>query len=183
MCIPNIVGTLVLLTVTPSQSTRGGLLVAFYIMQSYQAQTPLYYQLCSSKSLGATSSSTADSPRERRRAHKTCVCVRRCLHRQRRRQRYIKVRFDDAVQTSLNTRSQLFQAQWAPRYMPTLYIHLGLYAAMIVMLLSTRLLLVTRNRTRDARRDSGEVVETSHLHAFEDLTDKQNPDFRCECAA
>jgi hypothetical protein len=64
--------------------------------------------------------------------------------------------------------------------MPTLYIHLGLYAAMIVMLLSTRLLLVNRNKNRDARRDSGEVVETAHLHAFEDLTDKQNPDFRCE---
>jgi hypothetical protein len=54
MCIPNIVGTIVLLTVTPSQSTRGGLLVAFYIMQSYQAQTPLYYQLCSSKLRGCS---------------------------------------------------------------------------------------------------------------------------------
>ncbi|RSH95742.1 hypothetical protein EHS25_000834 [Saitozyma podzolica] len=148
MCIPNIVGTIVLLTVTPSQSTRGGLLVAFYIMQSYQAQTPLYYQLCSRNVAGHTKRVFA----------------------------YAAVFTANGVGNAIS--SQLFQAQWAPRYMPTLYIHLGLYAAMIVMLLSTRLLLVTRNRTRDARRDSGEVVETSHLHAFEDLTDKQNPDFR-----
>lgn len=91
MCIPNIVGTIVLLTVTPSQSNRGGLLVAFYIMQSYQAQTPLYYQLCSSKSMSGLSSTIADNPRERRRAHETCICVRRRLHRQRCRQRHIKV--------------------------------------------------------------------------------------------
>jgi hypothetical protein len=47
MNIPNIVGTIVLLTVAPSTATRGGLLVAFYVMQCYQAQTPLMYNLIS----------------------------------------------------------------------------------------------------------------------------------------
>lgn len=35
--IPNIIGTIVLLTVSPSPSTRGGLVVAFYAMQVFQA--------------------------------------------------------------------------------------------------------------------------------------------------
>jgi hypothetical protein len=33
--IPNIVGTVVLLTVEPSPSTRGGLVVAYYMMQLF----------------------------------------------------------------------------------------------------------------------------------------------------
>ena len=62
---------------------------------------------------------------------------------------------------------QLFLADWAPRYINSLYIHIGIYCILIVNLLATRWLLVRRNRQRDAARDSGEVVETAHLHAFE----------------
>jgi hypothetical protein len=35
--IPNIAGMIVLLTVAPTTSTRGGLIVAFYAMQFFQA--------------------------------------------------------------------------------------------------------------------------------------------------
>jgi hypothetical protein len=75
--------------------------------------------------------------------------------------------------------SQLFQSQWAPRYIPSLYAHLGIYAAFVVLMLCIRALLVHRNKVRD-RAAAAAGVEVTHLHAFEDLTDGQNPDFRCE---
>ena len=40
------------------------------------------------------------------------------------------------------------------------------------------MLLVRRNKKKEAERISGQAI--NHLHAFEDLTDKENPDFRCE---
>jgi hypothetical protein len=75
--------------------------------------------------------------------------------------------------------SQLFQSQWAPRYIPSLYAHLGIYAAFVVLMLCILALLVHRNKVRD-RAAAAASVEVTHLHAFEDLTDGQNPDFRCE---
>lgn len=36
-CVPNIVGTIVLLTVAPSDKTKGGLVAAFYLMQIFGA--------------------------------------------------------------------------------------------------------------------------------------------------
>lgn len=35
--IPNIIGTIVLITVKPTPKTQGGLVVAFYAMQVFQA--------------------------------------------------------------------------------------------------------------------------------------------------
>lgn len=35
--IPNIIGTIVLIVVAPSDSTKGGLIVAFYAMKVFQA--------------------------------------------------------------------------------------------------------------------------------------------------
>jgi len=67
---------------------------------------------------------------------------------------------------------QLFYNEWAPRYIPSLYIHMGLYGAFILICLGTRLLLSRRN----AKKEAG--ISFGHSHAFEDLTDIQNPDFR-----
>ena len=72
----------------------------------------------------------------------------------------------------------MFQSQWAPRYLPSLYMHLGIYALFILLMLSIRYMLARRNRLRNqAAAEAGVTVD--HLHAFEDLTDKKNPDFRC----
>lgn len=69
--------------------------------------------------------------------------------------------------------AQLFQSSWAPRYLNSLYIHLGLYGAFILIALATRFLLIYRNKQKIA----GQQVNTNS-HAFEDLTDLENPDFR-----
>lgn len=73
---------------------------------------------------------------------------------------------------------QLFWNEWAPRYVNTLYIHLGLYATYILLALATRIMLVRRNAAKQAARDLRDATEVqANLHAFEDLTDIQNPDY------
>ena len=63
---------------------------------------------------------------------------------------------------------QLFVAKWAPRYINTLYVHLGLYAAFVTVSTSMRLLLAGRNRAKDAAQMNVHgVVVNNHEHAFE----------------
>jgi hypothetical protein len=52
-----LIGTVVLITVTPSNSTRGGLLFAFYLMQCIQAINPSCYSLLSRNIAGQTKKS------------------------------------------------------------------------------------------------------------------------------
>ena len=63
---------------------------------------------------------------------------------------------------------QLFIAAWRPRYLNTLYIHLGLYAAFAAVCIMMRMLLVSRNQKKIAvqTQADGTVVNT-HEHAFE----------------
>jgi hypothetical protein len=74
---------------------------------------------------------------------------------------------------------QLFWEPWAPRYINSLYIHLGLYSCFIGIILGTRVLLIRRNKRKIAAQTQadGTVINTNS-HAFDDLTDIQNPDFR-----
>ena len=53
----NAIGTVVLLTVAPSKGTRGGLLVAYYLMQCVQAMNPTMYSLLSRNIAGQTKKS------------------------------------------------------------------------------------------------------------------------------
>lgn len=74
---------------------------------------------------------------------------------------------------------QFFWADWAPRYINSLYIHMGLYVVFISACLGARVLLVRRNKAKIAAQQDTDVNATfSNLHAFEDLTDLKNPDFR-----
>lgn len=74
---------------------------------------------------------------------------------------------------------QLFWADWAPRYINSLYIHLGLYCCFIGIILATRVLLVGRNKAKIAAQTAadGSVINRNE-NAFSDLSDIQNPDFR-----
>lgn len=53
----NIIGTIVLLTVAPTDSTKGGLLVAFYFMQCFQSVSPTMYAMVSRNVAGQTKKS------------------------------------------------------------------------------------------------------------------------------
>ena len=51
---------------------------------------------------------------------------------------------------------------------------------MVIDIFITRTLLVYRNKRKEAAASSLGETQIQHLHAFEDLTDLANPDFRCE---
>jgi sugar phosphate permease len=118
--VPNIVGSIVLLTVAPADRTRGGLVVAFYCMQVFQAVNPAIFLMLSRNSAGQTKKSVTYAVT------------------------YIGWAGGNACAP------QLFQARWAPRYITSLYIHLALYACFILVVLATRWLLVRRNKAKIA---------------------------------
>jgi len=63
---------------------------------------------------------------------------------------------------------QLFVAKWAPRYIKTLYVHLGLYAAFIATCATMRFVLVRRNRAKVAAQTMADgTVVNNNEHAFE----------------
>ncbi|WWC85847.1 uncharacterized protein L201_000714 [Kwoniella dendrophila CBS 6074] len=148
-CIPNIVGTIGLITLKPSNSTRGASIVFFYLCQFFQSCNPSIFLMLSRNSAGQTKKSITYATT------------------------YI------AWAGGNSCASLLFRAQWASRYLPTLYIHLGIYGTFIIVCLTTRVLLVRRNKKKIAAQanEDGTVV-TRNERAFEDLTDLQNPDFR-----
>lgn len=117
--IVNIIGTIILLTITPSPTTRGGLLVAFYFMQSFQALSPSLYTMVSRNIAGQTKKSI------------------------------VYAAFFVGWAGGNAVASQLFRDEWKPRYFNSLYIHLGIYGAFILDLLAMRVMLVRRNRQRD----------------------------------
>jgi hypothetical protein len=74
---------------------------------------------------------------------------------------------------------QLFWADWAPRYINSLYIHLALYCCFIFIILGTRVLLLRRNKQKIAAQTAADgTITNTNSHAFDDLTDLTNPDFR-----
>ncbi|KAI0850447.1 hypothetical protein F5Y00DRAFT_268556 [Daldinia vernicosa] len=85
---------------------------------------------------------------------------------------------------------QIFQETDAPRYQKGFTVHFCLYVLFNLFLILLRVLLVRRNIVK--RRDDPTIVtgkhevsssndeKIEHAHAFDDLTDKENPDFRYE---
>ena len=167
LTIPNIVGTIVLITVTPSPTSRGGLVAAFYLMQCFQAQSPLIMSLVGSECiLCGTRRSDQRTGNFAGQSKKVAAYAFA----------FVAWAGGNAIG------SQIFQAKWAPRYLPTLYCHLGIYAAFIVLVFIIRVLLVFRNKKKVKERGDLSSAQIGHAHsrAFDDLTDMQNPEFSCE---
>ncbi|CAE7205635.1 hypothetical protein CFE70_008688 [Pyrenophora teres f. teres 0-1] len=61
-----------------------------------------------------------------------------------------------------------------PRYLKSLAIHLGCYSTLLFVIAFLRFNLTMRNKRKD--REFGTEIDTTH--GFEDLTDKENPNFR-----
>jgi hypothetical protein len=58
--------------------------------------------------------------------------------------------------------------------------HLGCYSLLVIALFGFRWYLVQQNKKRDELAAAGvsEARDTRLTHAFEDLTDRENPNFR-----
>jgi hypothetical protein len=68
---------------------------------------------------------------------------------------------------------QIFRTSDAPRYLHGFLAHIVIYAVYVALVVVTRLVLVARNRSKD-QQSSG----TFYDFAFNDLTDRENPNFR-----
>lgn len=75
---------------------------------------------------------------------------------------------------------QVFLSWDAPRYFIAFATHLGCYSLLVIIILGLRWYLVHQNKKRDALAAAGvqEANDSKMIHAFEDLTDKENPNFR-----
>lgn len=68
---------------------------------------------------------------------------------------------------------QIFRTSDAPRYLHGFLAHIVIYAVYVALVVVTRLVLVARNRSKD-QQSSGAFYDFS----FNDLTDRENPNFR-----
>ncbi|KAL1845344.1 hypothetical protein VTK73DRAFT_652 [Phialemonium thermophilum] len=160
--VPAIVGTAVIYTIEPTPSTRVGLLIAFYCTQFYLAEGNLIFSLISRNVAGQTKKSTT-----------------------------LAMTFVAWAAGNMAA-PQIFQSSDAPRYHKGFTAHFCLYVLFNIILGLLRVLLTRRNMAKrraaaNAVGPGGETGSTtaedtdqkiSHTHAFEDLTDKENPDFR-----
>ncbi|KFY59646.1 hypothetical protein V496_05600 [Pseudogymnoascus sp. VKM F-4515 (FW-2607)] len=159
--IPPIIGTAVIYSVTPTTETRVGLLIAFYCTQFYLAQGNLIFSLISRNIAGQTKKSTS-----------------------------LAMTFVAWAAGNM-TAPQIFQKGDAPRYRAGFTAHFCLYVLFNIFLVVLRLLLTRRNKAKQIATAAGLALEgttdlkqvdgkITHARAFDDLTDKENPDFRVE---
>ena len=75
---------------------------------------------------------------------------------------------------------QVFLGREAPKYYTAFATHLGCYGLLVLVIIGFRWYLVSQNKKRDALAAAGiaEARDDDMVHAFEDLTDRENPNFR-----
>ncbi|KAF9890628.1 hypothetical protein FE257_005759 [Aspergillus nanangensis] len=141
--IPAIIGTIVMLVVTPTSSNAGGMLIAFYCTQFFPAQGNMIISLITRNIAGQTKKGF------------TMTMV------------FIGWSVGNLIAP------QIFQDSDAPRYLHGFLAHIVVYAVYVCLVIATRFVLMARNRAKT--QPGGEI---SHDLAFQDLTDRENPNFR-----
>lgn len=149
--IPSIIGTTVLLTVpNTTTATKAGLLLSYYIVLSFWAAQTLGMSMLSRNVAGQTKKSIA-----------------------------VAMNFV-AWATGNAIGPQVFLTWNAPRYDIAWSVHMSCYALLVVVIVVLRWHLKRQNNKRDAIAAAGveEAKDDRYVHAFEDLTDFQNVNFR-----
>lgn len=142
-CVPAIIGTIVILIVKPTASNSGGMLIAFYCTQFFTAKGNMIISLITRNIAGQTKKGT------------TMTLV------------FIGWSVGNLIAP------QIFQEKNAPRYLPSFLVHIVVYGVYMALVVLTRVVLMARNRRKDAV-----VRDITHDLAFHDLTDTENPNFR-----
>ncbi|KAI8627793.1 major facilitator superfamily domain-containing protein [Xylariaceae sp. FL1651] len=149
--VPSYIGTILLLTV-PNEtfSQHVGLLIAYYITLSFWAAQTLGLSLLSRNVGGQTKKSVV-----------------------------LAINFIFWA-TGNAIGPQVFLAWDAPKYHIAFATHLGCYSVLVLALIFFRWYLIRENKRRDKLAAEGvrEAKDANLTHAFEDLTDRENPNFR-----
>ncbi|KAK9379068.1 major facilitator superfamily domain-containing protein [Kockiozyma suomiensis] len=147
--VPNIVGTIVLLTVPVSKSTRVGLLFAYWITISFWGMMVILMSTLARNVAGQTKKSVSTA----------------------------SLFLAWAVGNMIGP--QVFKSNQAPRYFTGFAVHMGCYAVIIILLCALGWYLRKENRRRDALQEVDWRASEANLdNAFDDLTDKENLSFR-----
>ncbi|KAF3765194.1 MFS general substrate transporter [Cryphonectria parasitica EP155] len=149
--IPSFIGTICLMTVPlDTRSQHVGLLISYYITFSFWSAQTLSLSMISRNVAGQTKKSVA-----------------------------ISINFIIWA-TGNAIGPQVFLSWDAPRYFTAFATHLGCYSLLVIDILALRWYLTWQNKKRDQLAAQGvrEAHDESYLHAFEDYTDKENPNFR-----
>ncbi|KAJ4413506.1 hypothetical protein N0V82_008493 [Gnomoniopsis sp. IMI 355080] len=149
--IPSFIGTICLMVVPLDTWTQHiGLLISYYITFSFWSAQTLALSLISRNVAGQTKKSVA-------------IALN-----------FIIWSVGNAVGP------QVFLTWDSPRYFIAFATHLGCYALLVIDVILLRFYLTAQNKKRD--RLAAEGVHDAHdeafVHAFEDKTDKENPNFR-----
>ncbi|KAB5528802.1 major facilitator superfamily domain-containing protein [Coniochaeta sp. 2T2.1] len=149
--IPSFIGTILLMTVPPNtKSQKVGLLICYYITLSFWSAQTLALSMVSRNVAGQTKKSVAIA------------------------MNFIIWSTGNAIGP------QVFLSWDAPRYFIAFATHLGCYSLLVIVILGLRFYLKYQNKKRDELAAAGvqEANDNRMVHAFEDLTDKENPNFR-----
>ncbi|KAF2254624.1 allantoate permease [Trematosphaeria pertusa] len=148
--IPSFIGTIVLMTVKlHDKGSQIGLLISYYIVLTFWSAQTLSMALLSRNVAGQTKKSAV-----------------------------VAMNFV-AWSVGNSIGPQVFLTRDAPRYFIAFSTHMGCYILLVLVIAFLRFYFVWQNKKRDEL--AAQVVEArdEHLvHAFDDLTDKENPSFR-----
>ncbi|KAL3425856.1 major facilitator superfamily transporter [Phlyctema vagabunda] len=149
--LPSFVGTIILMTVDNTGfSTKVGLLISYYLTLSFWSAQTLSISMISRNVAGQTK--------------KTVVVAAN----------FISWAAGNAVGP------QVFLKWDAPNYFIAFAVHLGCYSLLVLVIIFMRWHLVRENKKKDALVTAGvhEAYDPDMVHAFDDLTDRENPNFR-----
>ncbi|KAJ3741325.1 major facilitator superfamily domain-containing protein [Lentinula detonsa] len=150
--LPNIAGTIVFLSVPTTSETRIGLLIAFYCTQVFGAVAVLNLAVMSGNVAGRTKQVVASS----------LVFI---------------------AWATGNAAGPQGEANDSPRYVKAFIAHIIIYGIQLAVIVFLRLHLMRRNQVKRRAQSLQETSEDLNVNlydkrGFEDLTDKENPDFR-----
>ena len=143
-------GTIVLMTVKlHNKATQVGLLISYYIVLSFWAAQTLSMALLSRNVAGQTKKATVVA------MNFIAWCVGNAIG------------------------PQVFLTRDAPRYFIAFSTHMGCYVLLVIVIAFLRFNFMLRNSAKNKLAAQVAEANDDHLvHAFDDLTDKENPNFR-----
>ncbi|PSN70171.1 allantoate permease [Corynespora cassiicola Philippines] len=148
--IPSFIGTIVLMTVrNTGKAQQVGLLLSYYIVLSFWAAQTLAMSMLSRNVAGQTKKTIVVS------MNFIAWCVGNAIG------------------------PQVFLTRDAPRYFIAFSTHMGCYVLLVLVIVFLRFNLSARNKAKDRlAAQAPEASQDNLTHAFDDLTDKENPTFR-----
>jgi hypothetical protein len=155
MMLRSFVGTIVLMTVkNTNKGTQVGLLLSYYLVLSFWAAQTLSMSMITRNVAGQTKKSVVVAAN------------------------FIAWAAGNAAGP------QVFLSWDAPRYFIAFSTHMGCYVLLVIVVMFLRFYLMRQNANKDRIQaelaESGivGVVDPQMKHAFDDLTDKENANFR-----